>query len=80
MDECGISFTKIRNRMKAGIFRNQICKYLFFTGTLISLVFSPFCSCEFSYRGFRIWIGIFNSLPSRKPEEADIYTAMTGTL
>lgn len=33
------SFTKIRNRMKAGIFRNQICKYLFFTGTLISLVF-----------------------------------------
>ena len=74
-------FTKMRNRMKARIFRNQICKYLFITGTLISLVFLTVLFMRIFLQGFPYLDWHFlNSLPSRKPEDAGIYTAMNGTL
>lgn len=76
-----IDFTKMRNRMKARIFRNQICKYLFITGTLISLVFLTVLFMRIFLQGFPYLDWHFlNSLPSRKPEDAGIYTAMNGTL
>lgn len=72
---------KVQSKMKSRIYRNQFFKYLFFSGTLICLLVLVILFTRILIQGFPYLDWQFlNSLPSRKPEEAGIYTALNGTI
>ncbi|WAA12091.1 phosphate ABC transporter permease PstA [Fervidibacillus halotolerans] len=60
---------------------NKISKYLFFLATLLSLFVLAILLARILFQGFPYLDWQFlNSLPSRKPEKAGIYTALIGTM
>lgn len=72
---------KVQSKMKSRIYRNQFFKYFFFSGTLICLLVLVILFTRILIQGFPYLDWQFlNSLPSRKPEEAGIYTALNGTI
>lgn len=67
--------------MKPRLFRNQFYKYLFLFATVVSLIVLGVLLARVLKQGlpYLDW-QFLNSLPSRKPEEAGIYTALNGTI
>ena len=67
--------------MKIRILKSRVYKYLFFAGTLISLIVLAILFVRIFLQGvpYLDW-KFLNILPARRPEEAGIYTAIHGTL
>lgn len=76
-----IDKSKVRQKMKPRLFRNQFYKYLFLFATVVSLIVLGVLLARVLKQGlpYLDW-QFLNSLPSRKPEEAGIYTALNGTI
>lgn len=76
-----IDKSKVRQKMKPRLFRNQFYKYLFLFATVVSLIVLEVLLARVLKQGlpYLDW-QFLNSLPSRKPEEAGIYTALNGTI
>lgn len=68
-------------RMKPRLFRNTFFKYLFLLATGLCLIVLAVLFGQIFIQGlpYLDW-QFMNSLPSRKPEEAGIYTALNGTI
>lgn len=68
-------------RMKPRLFRNTFFKYLFLLATGLCLIVLAVLFGRIFIQGlpYLDW-QFMNSLPSRKPEEAGIYTALNGTI
>jgi phosphate transport system permease protein len=76
-----VDHSKVLNRMKPRLVSNQIFKALFFTATMFALLVLGILL----YRIFTQGIGYLDlqflqSLPSRKPEQAGVYTAVIGSI
>jgi phosphate transport system permease protein len=76
-----INHDSIVKRMKSRLISNTISKYIFFAATMVGLLVLGILL----YRIFTQGIGYLDlqflqSLPSRKPEQAGIYTALIGSI
>jgi len=76
-----INKTTVLINMKPRLYKNLISKYIFLVATLLSLsvlgiLFWRIISQGLPYLDWQF----MNSLPSRKPENAGIYTALNGTI
>ncbi|MEN0648497.1 phosphate ABC transporter permease PstA [Caldifermentibacillus hisashii] len=72
---------QVIRRMKPRLFRNTFFKYLFLLATGLCLIVLAVLFVRIFIQGlpYLDW-QFMNSLPSRKPEEAGIYTALNGTI
>lgn len=72
---------QVIRRMKPRLFRNTFFKYLFLLATGLCLIVLAVLFGRIFIQGlpYLDW-QFMNSLPSRKPEEAGIYTALNGTI
>ncbi len=72
---------QVIRRMKPRLFRNTFFKYLFLLATGLCLIVLAVLFGRIFIQGlpYLDW-QFMNSLPSRKPEEAGIYTALIGTI
>lgn len=72
---------KVNSSMKPRIRRNTVFKYLFLSATILLLIVLAVLFGRVINQGlpYLDW-QFMNSLPSRKPERAGIYTALNGTL
>lgn len=72
---------QVIRRMKPRLFRNTFFKYLFLLATGLCLIVLAVLFSRIFIQGlpYLDW-QFMNSLPSRKPEEAGIYTALIGTI
>lgn len=72
---------KVTSGMKGRIFRNSLFKNIFLLATLLCLLFLIVLFWRILSQGLAYLDWQFlNSLPSRNPEKAGIYTALNGTL
>lgn len=71
----------IVRRMKPRLLKNSFYKYLFLSATVFCLIVLAILFGRILYQGLpHLDWQFLNSLPSRKPEEAGIYTALNGTI
>ncbi|MGG3854388.1 phosphate ABC transporter permease PstA [Caldifermentibacillus hisashii] len=72
---------QVIRRMKPRLFRNTFFKYIFLLATGLCLIVLAVLFGRIFIQGlpYLDW-QFMNSLPSRKPEEAGIYTALNGTI
>jgi phosphate transport system permease protein len=76
-----INHDSVIKRMKSRLVVNQVSKILFFAATMIGLLILGVLLYRVFTQGFGyLDFQFLKSLPSRKPEQAGIYTALIGTL
>lgn len=76
-----INHDSVIKRMKSRLVVNQVSKILFFAATMIGLLILGVLLYRVFTQGFGyLDFQFLQSLPSRKPEQAGIYTALIGTL
>jgi len=76
-----VDHTKVLQQMKSRIITNSILKILFFCATMFGLVVLGILFYRVLNKGIGyLDLQFLQSLPSRKPEQAGVYTALIGTV
>jgi len=76
-----VDHTKVLQQMKSRIITNSILKILFFCATMFGLVVLGILFYRVLNQGIGyLDLQFLQSLPSRKPEQAGVYTALIGTV
>ncbi|MDE3839606.1 phosphate ABC transporter, permease protein PstA [Bacillus methanolicus] len=76
-----IDHSRVINRMKPRLVSNQIFRALFFAATMFALLVLGILLYRIFTQGFGyLDLQFLQSLPSRKPEQAGVYTALIGSI
>lgn len=76
-----INQERVMNRLKLRIFKNTLLKFVFLLSTILCLLVLAILLGRILTQGLpHLNWQFLNNLPSRKPEEAGIYTALNGTI
>jgi phosphate transport system permease protein len=76
-----INHETVVKRMKPRLAKNSVTKWIFFTATMFGLLVLGVLLYRIFSQGFGyLDLQFLQSLPSRKPEQAGVYTALIGTI